>query len=51
MAKEFGGKEDDRVKTLSFYEDGFLVGGESRSSCSGINIPPLKREQIYGLLL
>ena len=33
--KNFGGKEDDRVKTLSFYEDGFLIGGESRSSSSG----------------
>lgn len=33
--KNFGGKEDNRVKTLSYYEDGFLIGGESRSSSSG----------------
>lgn len=33
--KSFGGKDDDRIKTLSSFEDGFLVGGESRSSSSG----------------
>lgn len=33
--KNFGGKDDDRIKTLSLSEDGFLIGGESRSSSSG----------------
>ncbi len=33
--KSFGGKEDDRIKILSLFEDGFLIGGESRSSGSG----------------
>lgn len=33
--KNLGGKEDDRIKTLSITENGYLIGGESRSSGSG----------------
>lgn len=40
--KNFGGKNDERIKTLSYYEDGFLIGGESRSSNSGNKIPAIK---------
>ena len=40
--KNFGGKDDDRIKTLSFFEDGFLIGGESRSSSSGNKQPTIK---------
>jgi hypothetical protein len=40
--KNFGGKDDDRIKTLSYFEDGFLIGGESRSSSSGNKQPTIK---------
>lgn len=40
--KNFGGRDDDRIKTLSYYEDGFLIGGESRSSSSGNKQPAIK---------
>lgn len=40
--KNFGGKDDDRIKTLSFFEDGFLIGGESRSSSSGNKQPAIQ---------
>ncbi|QDP85247.1 T9SS type A sorting domain-containing protein [Chryseobacterium sp. SNU WT5] len=33
--KNLGGKDDDRLKTLSVFEHGFLIGGESHSSRSG----------------
>ncbi len=40
--KNYGGKGDDRIKTLSYFEGGFLVGGESRSSSSGNKQPAIK---------
>jgi len=33
--KNFGGTEDDHIRTLSLTEDGYLIGGESRSNSSG----------------
>ncbi len=33
--KNFGGKNDDHIKTLSSSETGFIIAGESRSSSSG----------------
>lgn len=32
--KNLGGKDDDRIKALSFFDGGYLIGGESRSSGS-----------------
>ena len=40
--QNYGGKGDDRVKTLSYFEGGYLVGGESRSSSSGNKRPAIK---------
>ena len=33
--KNFGGKEDDHLRTLALTSDGFIIGGESRSGRSG----------------
>ena len=33
--KDFGGKNDDHIKTLNSSETGFIIAGESRSSGSG----------------
>jgi len=33
--KNFGGTEDDHIRTLSLTEVGYVIGGESRSSSSG----------------
>ena len=33
--KDFGGAEDDRIKTLNNTDFGYLIGGESRSKASG----------------
>ncbi|MDC8098666.1 T9SS type A sorting domain-containing protein [Chryseobacterium rhizosphaerae] len=33
--KNFGGKEDDHLRTLALTSDGYIVGGESRSGRSG----------------
>ena len=33
--KTYGGTEDDRPKTISLTEKGYLIGGESRSNSSG----------------
>lgn len=33
--KSFGGKDDDRIRTLSLTDSGYLIGGESRSQPSG----------------
>lgn len=33
--KNFGGKEDDHLRTLSLTSTGYLIGGESRSERSG----------------
>lgn len=33
--KSYGGKNDDRPKTIAFTDNGYLVGGESRSNSSG----------------
>lgn len=33
--KSYGGKNDDRPKTIAFTDKGYLVGGESRSNSSG----------------
>lgn len=33
--KTYGGKEDDRPKTIAFTENGYVIAGESRSSASG----------------
>ncbi|MGK6344442.1 T9SS type A sorting domain-containing protein, partial [Chryseobacterium sp. DT-3] len=33
--KNFGGKDDDHLRTLALTSTGFLVGGESRSKISG----------------
>lgn len=40
--KNFGGKNDDRIKALSYFDGGYLVGGESRSSSSGNKQPAVK---------
>jgi len=33
--KNFGGKEDDHIRTLALTSNGFIIGGESRSKISG----------------
>jgi hypothetical protein len=33
--KNFGGKEDDHIRTLALTSNGFIIGGESRSERSG----------------
>ncbi|MBP1168020.1 hypothetical protein JOE44_004904 [Chryseobacterium sp. PvR013] len=33
--KNFGGKDDDHIRTLALTSNGFIVGGESRSERSG----------------
>lgn len=33
--KTYGGNEDDRPKTIALTENGYLIGGESRSNSSG----------------
>ncbi|MDR6546621.1 hypothetical protein J2810_002681 [Chryseobacterium rhizosphaerae] len=33
--KNFGGKEDDHLRTLALTSNGFIIGGESRSGRSG----------------
>ena len=33
--KSYGGKNDDRSKTIAFTDKGYLIGGESRSNSSG----------------
>lgn len=33
--KDFGGSQDDRIKTLNITDFGYLIGGESRSKTSG----------------
>ena len=40
--KNFGGTQDDHLRTLSLTEDGYLIGGESRSETSGNKRPSLK---------
>jgi len=40
--KSFGGVEDDRIKALSFFDGGYVVGGESRSTSSGSKRPNVK---------
>lgn len=31
----FGGKEDDHIRTMAFTDSGYIIGGESRSESSG----------------
>jgi len=33
--KEFGGSEDDHVRTMALTDSGYIIGGESRSQTSG----------------
>jgi hypothetical protein len=33
--KNFGGSEDDHIRTMSLSETGYIIGGESRSQTSG----------------
>ncbi len=33
--KNYGGEEDDHIRTLAFTDNGYIVGGESRSKPSG----------------
>ncbi|MGV4413599.1 T9SS type A sorting domain-containing protein [Chryseobacterium sp. T1] len=33
--KSFGGKEDDHIRSLSHTDNGYVIGGESRSQVSG----------------
>ena len=33
--KNFGGKEDDHIRTIAFKDSGYIIGGESRSESSG----------------
>lgn len=33
--KNFGGNDDDRIKTMTFFDNGYLIGGESRSFSTG----------------
>ena len=40
--QNFGGKSDDHLRQLSFTEDGYVIGGESRSESSGNKRPSLK---------
>lgn len=40
--KNYGGKEDDHIRTLSNTDKGFLIGGESRSSSSGNKMESIK---------
>ena len=40
--KNFGGTQDDHIRTLSLTENGYLIGGESRSETSGNKRPSLK---------
>jgi len=40
--KNFGGTQDDHLRTLSLTENGYLIGGESRSETSGNKRPSLK---------
>ena len=40
--QNFGGKNDDHLRQLSFTEDGYVIGGESRSESSGNKRPSLK---------
>ncbi len=41
--RSFGGTGEDRIKTLSFFERGYLIGGESRSGVSGNKQMALKQ--------
>lgn len=40
--QNFGGKNDDHLRQLSFTENGYIIGGESRSESSGNKRPSLK---------
>ncbi len=42
--KNYGGKEDDHLRTLSLTSNGYLIGGESRSKRSGNKSVDLERD-------